>query len=241
MEELKELGLNDKEIAIYSVLLKSGSMTVWEIASKINYKRTSIYDYIKSLSQKNIIFKKIETKKILYEAVEPNYFLELINSKKEKIISAVKKLNSLKNAEKKVPTKMIHYAGIEGIKTIMNSVLCEENSFLFAYGSNKLSEKILSFYPENFAQKRLEKNIHLKAIIEPKSKFGALKNRKFAKMTEIRHNSFMISQKIGVFLTSNKVIILSMDENEPSGIIIDNKAFYDSQKSLFEYLWKLSK
>ena len=51
----------------------------------------------------------------------------------------------------------------------------------------------------------------------------------------------MALQKIVVFLTSKKTIILSMDKNEPAGIIIDNKAIYDSQKSLFNYLWKLSK
>ena len=241
MEELKELGLNDKEIAIYLTLLKKSPQTIWEIASKINYKRTSVYDYIKSLSQKNMILKKIENKKTFYEAVEPNYLLELMNSKKEKIASAVNKLNSLKNIEKKVPTKVIYYLGVDGIKTIMNSVLYEENSILLGYGSNKLSEKILSFYPENFAQRRLEKNIQLKAIIEPKSKFGALKNKKFAKITKIKHNPLLDSQKIVVFLTSKNVIILSMDENEPAGMIIDNKAIYDSQRSLFEYLWKLSK
>jgi sugar-specific transcriptional regulator TrmB len=241
MEELKELGLNDKEIAIYMILLKSGPKTIWEIASSINYKRTSIYDYIKSLLQKNIIVKKIEDKKTFYTAVEPNYLLELINSKREKIISAVKHLNSLKTIDKTSPSKFIYYLGVEGIKTIMNTILSEENSILLGYGSNKLSEEILRFYPENFAQKRLEKNIYLNAIIEPISKFSAFKNKKFAKLTKIKHNPLMALQKIVVFLTSKKTIILSMDKNEPAGIIIDNKAIYDSQKSLFNYLWKLSK
>jgi HTH-type transcriptional regulator, sugar sensing transcriptional regulator len=237
MDELKELGLNDKEISAYVTLIKHGSLSIWEISTKIGIKRTSMYDIIKSLLEKKLILKKTNGKKVVYNAVEPDYLKELINIKQEKISEAVKKLKLLKESNADEKNQVIIYTGIAGLKTIANIILLEKNQILRGFGTNQKSKQILGFYPENFAQKRIDRNIELRAIIEPKSNFYA-ENEKFNKKTKIKHHLLMNAQETVTFLINEKTIIFNLSTAEPIAILLEDKAFYSTQLSIFEHLWK---
>ncbi len=62
---LKQLGLSETEAKLYIVLLKSGSLTVAELAESAKINRTAAYSHINSLLEKGIIAKvKGSTNKI---------------------------------------------------------------------------------------------------------------------------------------------------------------------------------
>ncbi|RJQ17054.1 hypothetical protein C4573_03280 [Candidatus Woesearchaeota archaeon] len=238
MQGLKEIGLSDNEIKVFLELNKEGSRSVWDVATKTKIKRTTTYDVIKSLIQKNLVSVKNEDKKQLYFAVEPNVLLEQINLKKDILTQTVDELIKIRK-EFVAESVITKFNGVEGIRTAMNMLLLNKKD-IYGWGNNKLSEKILSFYPENFAQKRIDKKVKLFAIIEPGKKFFA-NNDSFSKTTEIRHHIMMKNQNVVYFIQEGKVLFLKMNALKPEVVVIEDEEYYKSQKELFDYLWSNSK
>jgi len=235
MQGLKEIGLSDNEIKVFMELNKKGARTVWDIATKTNIKRTTTYDVIKSLIQKNLVTTKNNGKKQVYAAVDPRVLLEQIEIKKDILEHSVNELLiQRKNfQEDSVITK---FNGIEGIRIAMNMLLLNKKP-IYGWGNNTRSEELLSFYPENFAQKRINKKIKLYAIIEPGKKFTA-NNSLFSNMTKIKHHPLMKNQNIVYFIQEGKVLFLKMNNLKPEVIMIEDKEVYNSQKNFFDHLWK---
>ncbi|MGV8168472.1 MAG: TrmB family transcriptional regulator [Candidatus Nanoarchaeia archaeon] len=238
MQGLKDFGLSDNEISVFVQLVKFGPQSVWKIATATGMKRTSTYDIIKGLIKKDLVLVEVSGKKNFYSAADPSVIVEQFNLKKESITESVKNLNKIKSKEEN-STKLIRYTGVSGIRTAMGLLLLSRHA-IHGYGNNKLSEKILSFYPENFSQKRIEKRITLKAIMEPKGSFST-QSPDFNKFTEIRFNNLMKEQPVVYFLQNGKVIMLKLDGINPEAVYIEDKSFYESQQKIFDYLWKSSK
>ena len=56
-EDLKTLGLNQKEASIFLASLELGPATISDIARRSNIKRTTVYNLIEPLLQKNLVSK----------------------------------------------------------------------------------------------------------------------------------------------------------------------------------------
>ncbi|MEK7129866.1 MAG: helix-turn-helix domain-containing protein [Patescibacteria group bacterium] len=74
-EALKQLGLEDKEIAIYMSLLESGQATVLSISRKTGVKRPTSYLVLNSLEARGLVSRTIKAGKTLFTAQHPKTIL----------------------------------------------------------------------------------------------------------------------------------------------------------------------
>ena len=44
--------------------------------------------------------------------------------------------------------------------------------------------------------------------------------------------------KTATWIYNGKIVMVSLEDKEPVGILIEEKNFYESQKSLFEIIWE---
>ena len=238
-EELKELGLSENEIKIYTELLKTGTTTANRIAKLTGVKRSTTYDNLNLLVNKGLVSSIVQDKVKYYEAIDPKKIIRIMDEKKEKLSRVVEKLSLLKEVNK-YEGGASFYEGKKGVITILNDILDEKKELWF-YGSRKMALNAFKHYPENFIQKRADKNIKLKAVLaEEDSNDPVYKDKKIFKLSDIRFLKELNQISADVFIYGNRIAFLTCSDN-PVGIIIRNKEVLEQQKIIFNLLWKISK
>jgi len=217
--------------------LKTGSSTANRVAEITGVKRGTTYDNLNLLINKGIVSTVIKDKVHFYEAVDPKKIVSLLEEKKQKIEKIIPELQNLREnfIEK---TGVTFFEGKKGVLTLLNDVLDVEKEFWF-YGSRKMALNAFKHYPENFIQKRADKNIKLKAVLaEEDSNDPVYKDKKIFKLSDIRFLKELNQISADVFIYGNRIAFLTCSDN---GIIIRNKEVLEQQKIIFNLLWKISK
>ena len=236
---LKKLGLKDKEIAVYLGLLKQRAISVRGLADITGLNRGTIYDILKKLQNNGLASYYHKKTKQQFVAENPLKLLELAKEKTEKLkkvekdlMNLIPELSSLqdKGGEKPV-TKF--YEGKSGIKFILHDVLSSipQSGKYYVYSATNASDDLNNAYP-NFTKDRIKKKIYVKAISLAKGgKLSGLDERRWLG-TEDESATFII-----IYL--DKCAFISRNAfNKPVGVIIENKMIYETQKIIFNELWK---
>ncbi len=71
LNQLKKLGLSEKEARLYLVALETGPTTIAKLAQKSGVKRGTIYEFLDEMIEKGLLEITITGKRKLYSGVEP--------------------------------------------------------------------------------------------------------------------------------------------------------------------------
>lgn len=223
-EILKSLGLSDKEIKIYLASLQLGSSLVQDIANFAKLNRTSAYDLLKSLEQKGFVSYTIQSGKRFYQATQPNKIIGMLKEREELVKKILPELNSLSESTTKRPNVEV-YMGKEGLKTIFENILSEAKSFSVIASKNQLAN-LFEYYFPHFVERRKKNKIKVRIIseVQPLDK-------------EAPYKLIKKNIKTATWLYNGKIAMVSLEEKEPIGILINEKNFYETHQTMFDLLW----
>lgn len=236
-QELKEFGLTDNEVKVYLACLKLGTALVQDIAKKANTYRTYTYEVLKSLIEKGLVSYVIKNGKQYFEVAEPEKLLRILKEKETKINKILPDLKNIYKTSIEKP-KVELYEGKEGLKTILDDII-KTNKEILVYGSTEKQIQILQFYFPNYIKRRVEAKIHTRVITEKSTKtIEMLKTEK----KDLRESKFIpkIAFPTVTYIYGNKVAIFSL-EKEIIGLIIENESISNTQRQIFELLWRIAK
>ena len=121
-ELLLELGLKRNEAKIYEDLLSFSSYVVSSIALRSKVDRRTVYDTLRRLVDKGIVYEIFGQKETTYEAVDPSKLLELAQEKVQKLEKAMPDFLSAYH-KRLAPERAYLYKGIEGVKNYIRLIL----------------------------------------------------------------------------------------------------------------------
>ena len=84
LKSLKQIGLKEKEIKVYLIILKLGSLSAQTISSETGIKRTTVYLVLEKLKKIGLVGEIIEKNKKIFFAEKPEKLLKIIQAKKKK-------------------------------------------------------------------------------------------------------------------------------------------------------------
>jgi sugar-specific transcriptional regulator TrmB len=236
IKALKEFGLSENEIKTYITLLKTGESSVQEIAKNAELPRTTCYHILTSLQQKGLIGTAVKKHIKYFQATPPKILVKILNQKKRYIEEAIPELKAMISTFKQKPEVEI-LEGINGIKTILLDILEEKNEILH-YGDIISLVKNLEYIFPQYIKERIRKKIPIRIIgkKEPEhSKLIKSAKKEYRKFKFLPENFIF---KTSVFIYKDKVAILNLQKEPCYGIIISNEDYQDTQKQIFELLWK---
>ncbi len=114
-ETLRKIGLNDKEIKLYTTLLKNGRATPSLLSKLTKINRATIYSIAKGLLTKGIIAEDLAGKTLYLTALSPSHLIQLIEKpkreleEKEELVKKAIASLSLITADKKYPVPKIRF------------------------------------------------------------------------------------------------------------------------------------
>jgi len=237
---LKKLGFNDKYSKVYLALLQLGPSSVRKLAEFCNLNRGTTYDALKWLKSEGVVsFYQKDTKQY-FVAEKPEHLLDMIKNRAEElqetgkdIEKMIPELQALHNTGGNRP--IARYYAKDELNQILEDVLetCEhEDDPTYRIYS---AEGVREFLYQNFltfSDVRVAKGIHVKVVaIGEGGELRGLDERKwFASDNDM--STYII-------LYPGKSAYISLDaKGEPVGVVIENNGVYETQKLIFDNVWK---
>lgn len=241
---LQEFGLSDKEVLVYLSLLELGPSPARAVARRSGVNRGTAYDLLKHLVELGLVsfYRK---GKHHFAAESPERLIEAVEDKQTRLqrlkTNITEKLPELKTSfiQQGGRPNIRVYEGSKGIKKILLDILNtvgelkEKEYFVYSAATEKERVIIYKDFP-NFNEKRIEKKIKVRTIsLGQGGETAGLDERKWfnsqIKKTSATHE----------IIYGNKIAHIGIDNaGIPFGVIIENPHIYDSQKLIFETLWK---
>ncbi|MEK7570722.1 MAG: helix-turn-helix domain-containing protein [Patescibacteria group bacterium] len=248
LDSLTQLGFSKTEANFYIILLKSGPMTVAELAEKAKLHRTAAYSHIDSLLEKGVLAKTTGAgSKIVANPPEHLYYLleqktTEVKTLQAKLPTVISELNtSFLQTANSTQSEIKHYKGKAGAKMIYKD--CLQAKEVRSYFNE---DDVLDIFPENskLFYNAFTANSQLKMfeLVE----YSPLAVQQMSRYKDNSRHSYKVLPK-DVKLTANDILIYDgkvaiiniKNKDTVSGVVLSNREYYNNSVQLFELLWRL--
>ena len=238
VQPLKDIGLSDNEIKVYTTLLKIGSNTASTISEKTGLYRPYVYDTLDRLKEKGIVNFVYKKNKKFFSAAHPERLMDLVKMKEDNLSTILPELISFTKLPKE-ETKVELYKGKGVIKIFFKEALAslkihKEVLIIGAEETMYQDRDPISF--ERYFNEIKKNKYKERVIVQQGTKYLPAPGS----TTEYRFVSkeFFNPNAINIFPDMVMMIIWGTPDH---AIIIRSKEMADSYKKQFEMLWKIAK
>lgn len=235
-ELMQALGLSEQEVAVYLAALELGESNIQEISRKSGVKRTSIYNFIDVLKERQLLSEIKKGKRRLYSAVSPHHLVDEQKSKVTSMERLIPQLLAIQNNVKNKP-RVSFYQGLEGIKEIYRMTLRDKQTI---YAWEDLDHALNTLPPQfakSYTEQRAAKKIHARCIdrdTKVAREWTAKNNIRLA-----RESRFITSEEFGTEINvfGNKVAFFRWDKDNPFGVVIEDPGIATAVRVAWQELW----
>jgi predicted transcriptional regulator len=251
VDYLEQLDLSEIEAKLYLSLLKTGPISVRELAKATGIKRTTTYMYVDQLLERGLVMKLVKGARKLVGAIAPNDSLQrLVDEKIQKVQNIqndfsgmLKEINtSLPDVNHNEDAEIKYLKGISAVKRIYNEAFSgkEFRSYVKVEEAPVLSSDNPGFFAEAFKK---NKNLKVWEIMydSPASRRQAFKTLSqqvnyFYKFMPPELKWSITSEDILIY--DGKVAIINYKGNV-SCAVLHSADFYNNSKELFDFIWRI--
>jgi predicted transcriptional regulator len=236
---LKDIGLGDKEAAVYLALLQADYVSPLELSRKINIKRATAYVVLKSLEKKGLVSETAVGKKVRFQAAPPERLGTYIGHEQVALAEKAKLLEEMipqfKSIQKESGTKPVvkYYEGREGV------IASGEMRYSSRKGGLKYGIYSRDLDDKFFTQKEREQLREKRMIAGAKSRSvytyskGILPEDPTCERVRVDEHRYPIFCDVDIY--GDEVFINSLKKNIFS-LYIKSPDFAETLKSLINYI-----
>ncbi|MBU0460130.1 MAG: hypothetical protein KJ771_04960 [Nanoarchaeota archaeon] len=243
-EILRKIGLTENEIKIYLNLLKSGSVTAYEIGKQTGIYRVHVYDKLEQLMDKGLVTHIYRGAKKYFQATHPSKITQYIDDQKRKLEIQEQEVNSILpelEAMTKIPkedTFVEVFKGKEGLKYFLKDIIKTKQEVLVTgIDDQKYQDAIPIFMKQYFRD--LRKNNIKERVITMKKLGVFLFEEELAPTTNYRFLEEKQFNPTNTFVYGNKVVIVTWG-TPVTAVMIKNESIAETYKNHFEHLWNVA-
>jgi len=250
-QQLEKVNLSSEEALVYASLLQLGEVSVLKLARKTGLKRPSVYNYLKTLTEKKLIRWNNTPRGQTVAATDPENLSLQLDREREKYRNLVDvlnnllpELNSLK-VQKNFSTQVRYYEGVQGIKQLITNTLNARKE-IFGYSCYGRNQVVGKDFMKDFRDKWVKAKLFDYVIVN-----NLALSRRFPK--EVLVKDYLKYQKIrilpekefyitgDIMIYNNVYAVASLDQKNSMGVEIINEEIVKTQMSIFKLLWKIAK
>ena len=235
---LGELGLSKNEIKVYIALLELGSDYVGKIINGCGLHRPRVHEALNRLIEKGLVSYVIRENRHVYEAADPERFLDLLKEKAGELEGILPELNRIKSAGDRRQQINI-YEGTTGVRTICNKILSrlKTGGGYVDFGVSGLFREVMGAYWEFWQNRKREWGIKSRCIFDEsvKKREPSLLKHYYGEVRFVPKEYFSPTDTM-VYLDT--VVLFIWTASPPIAIEMINKETANGYRNYFELLWK---
>jgi len=239
-QSLKTLGLDDREITVYTFLLKqtkNSSLTAFNIAKNIHIPRSTVYLTLQELENKRLVSSYKKNNVLHYLPADPIRLSKDLDEKKDLLSDLVPILQSL-SKDQSTSSSVKTYTGAKGVKIVFDEIYSPSNLKSFREFHSISHPRLLKYIKKHFPrymELKKKHNIHTKMLTMDSntSDYETDSHRE----TRLMPPSFSFEGSFVIF--GKRTALFSYTDNEVYSIIIDSPAITEMLDSIFICLWDL--
>ncbi len=239
---LADFGLNEKEIALYLLLLQLGPSVASTLAPRAGLPRSTAQFTCQQLTKRGLL-KMVQKANVYLFTAEPPEKLTLLlrrqqedlEEKEQQLGRIIGELKAMQNPYSVLP-KVQFYEGKDGIEELYDKIL-EMKSPIDSF---KDKGEMYAFIPEkvdHFIATRIENGIWNRVICPAVTPINRDDPKAFRKVRTIAAEVFPFS--CDVKICQDQVSIFSFGQNTSVGIAIQHREIANNFRLLFEQMWQL--
>jgi sugar-specific transcriptional regulator TrmB len=210
--------------------LELGPSLAGLISRKTGIHRRNVYDITDRLIKKGIIGYIVKNNRRLFEAVNPEKFLDILKEREKEFQEILPEFKELyQKTKEKQETNF--YKGKDGLKAIFQDQLVDNKEVLIL-GASKAAFDVLPFYFKWYDKDRVTKKVKARII--------ASDELKRVPLSEIRYMPQKYANPLAINIYKDKVAII-LWKKQPLAIVIKNEEIAASYRMYFELMWKSAK
>ncbi|MBM5789594.1 TrmB family transcriptional regulator, partial [Candidatus Parcubacteria bacterium] len=243
MNELRHLGLSDKEAAVYLASLELGPAAVQDISHKSKINRATTYVMIESLAARGLLSTFVRGKKRFYAPESPERLLSILRvqqqeleEKRQEFEKALPLLFALYNTEGAKP-QIRYLEGVEGLKTLRQNFEKLEGEFIqiLSFDDAVVSRDLAHGRQSHINNLKNERVPHRILAVTDHPDPDKIPEVGVGEWRMIPYSEFPMHGEITV--RSNHVFLFSY-RSSILAVIIVSKEIADVVRSLFNLAWK---
>ncbi len=245
---LHDIGLSEIESQIFINCQKYGRLSVGGMTRFINFPRSTLYGYVEKMAANKFLIAENGKAGNYYRAITPDELIALIKDKKSQFDEVIKKVETMKPAivelasQNKYIPKVQYYEG-EGTIALIDEKINNAKERYFISDMDTIMD-VMQRTPLQAAKAFIHKSGYSLEILldSPRAREYAKLKKKLAKKWSYTFTiKFLPTDK--QYLQSDNILIDGSYfhiayGDQLIGIEINNPIFYQTQKILFEQLWK---
>jgi len=237
---LEDLGLTNSEIKAYMALLKLGSSTAGIILEKSGLQNSVLHRALNTLIEKGIVTYIFEGKKKVYQATDPENFIQYIEDKKNRFEQVLPELRNIQLFAKR-RTRAEVFKGKNGINELYRNLLKSGGKEYNTFGGGfRVTYDVMGeTWWRNLHAKRISRKIPSRQVFDATLKDYAKQLNKLP-LTKIRLLPREFEQLQETVIIGDMVAIVIFTQN-PYGILIQDQVVAEGYRKQFELLWKKAK
>jgi len=242
LQELKELGLSEGQIAVYSAVLELGISSLNKIHEKTGIERRNIYDILNKLIEKGLIAYTVESGKRTYQCTHPNILLEEIKKKEKSLqelemkVPQIKSLFDLSKPEIRAEV----FRGNEAIKALLEESLEYKTSYWIGGNSGVESTPLKNSF-KHWMDRRVERKHVMYDLVDHGTfleglNIGDIKTHKknYYKYCALPKE---LKSPMVIVIFGNKVAQILWSK-QSFAFVLESEEIKESFMKYFEYFWK---
>ena len=246
-KELKKLGLQDKEVAVYLACLQLGPAPVQQISRKADVARATTYVVLGGLMGRGLTTKYKEGKKTLFAAEPPRQLLrllekerEVIDEKQHDLEQLLPELQILMKAAGGRPS-VRYFQGKEGLHAMRQEIIMYSQPGDTIYNFTP-GDHLNAVFPRNedtYYPQRAARGIFARTIFTTKSESTKKLwlSKEYSKNSERRYvPPGRFPSTSGMTVYGNRIAIGTF-VGKQMGVIIESEPMADMMRRLFELAW----
>ena len=246
---LKELGLSEKEIQLYLVLLSSGVQTIKQIADAAGMNRTTAYRFLEALKHRGLVEWVVGPRGTLVQAAPPDALLVYLHEQEHTFAGLEAALPmtiadlALLKSKKKFSTQVRYFEGQLGIKQMIWNTL-KADRLARSYASLTRREVISASFEDEFEREWAKRGMTDRVITNETRKEYMQKKlipeyHKHLEIRELPAKIYSITNDIIIY--NNVFAIMSLEKENLVGVEIENREIAATQQSIFDIVWHIAK
>ncbi|MAF37069.1 hypothetical protein CL622_08200 [archaeon] len=241
LKELRELGLSDGQISVYSAVLDLGISSLNKIQEKTGIERRHIYDVLNKLIERGFITYTIEKGKRTYQCTHPNSILDEVKEKEQSLKELKGKIPQMKSlfTLTKPEIRAEIFRGNESIKALMNESLEYKESYWIG-GNSGIESTPLKYWFKHWMEKRVKNKHMLNDLVDHGVSLIGLEPRDIKKHKKNYYKYCTLPKNMSspmvILIFGNKVAqILWGDQS--FAFVLESDKIKDSFMKYFNHFW----